>query len=126
MHLPLDVTLHLVTACLALLLGAVLLLMTKGTARHRLLGRFWVLLMLGVILSSFSIRGMGGLPFGFSVIHLLSVFTLFTLGMALFHIINGRVRKHQYYMIGTFLGLVGAGAGALAPGRTLSVLLGYG
>lgn len=30
-----------------------------------------------------------------------------------------RVRAHQGFMVGTYLGLLGAGAGALAPGRTL-------
>lgn len=126
MQLPTDMLLHTLAATTALGLGLVLLALTKGTRVHQWLGRIWALLMLIVIVSSFSIRGLDGLPGGFSVIHLLSVFTLCTLGMAIFHIRNGRVRKHQYYMIGTFIGLVGAGAGALAPGRTLSHLLGYG
>ncbi|MDX1587794.1 MAG: DUF2306 domain-containing protein [Oleiphilaceae bacterium] len=126
MELPVDILLHTFAATAALLIGVSLLVMTKGTQKHRWLGRVWACLMLIVIASSFSIRDLGGLPGGFSVIHLLSVFTLFTLAMAIVHIRKGRVRKHMYYMVGTFLGLVGAGAGALAPGRTLSQLLGYG
>jgi uncharacterized membrane protein len=33
---------------------------------------------------------------------------------------RGNVRAHQRFMIGTFAGLVGAGAAALAPGRFLA------
>jgi uncharacterized membrane protein len=126
MQLPADVLIHTLAACGALVLGLTVLILKKGSVAHQWLGRVWAALMLVVIASSFSIRSLGGLPGGFSVIHLLSVFTLFTLSMAIFHIRNGRTRKHQHYMIGSFLGLVGAGAGALAPGRTLSQLLGYG
>ena len=32
---------------------------------------------------------------------------------------RGNVRAHKAFMVGTFLGLAGAGLGALAPGRLL-------
>ena len=109
------ITLHLSAAVLALLLGAVVLSSPKGTRRHKVLGRAWVGLMVLVAVSSFWI--------GFSWIHLLSVWTLISLGCAIWFIRRGNVRAHRGFMIGTFLGLAGAGLGALAPGRMLYVFL---
>jgi uncharacterized membrane protein len=36
---------------------------------------------------------------------------------------RGNVRAHKGFMVGTFIGLAGAGLGALAPGRFLSQFL---
>ena len=44
------------------------------------------------------------------------------LALAVWFIRRGNVRAHKGFMIGTFLGLVGAGLGALAPGRALARL----
>ena len=60
---------------------------------------------------------------GFSVIHLLSAWTLVSLALAVHFIRRGNVRAHKGFMIGTFLGLAGAGLGALAPGRALYLFL---
>jgi uncharacterized membrane protein len=87
-------------------------------ALAKLLGRSWAVLMAAVALSSFwifEIRGGAG-P---SPIHLLSVWTLVSLGLAVWVIRRGNVRAHRGFMIGTFIGLAGAGIGALAPGRAL-------
>jgi len=59
---------------------------------------------------------------GWSWIHLLSVLTLVTLGCAIYFIRRGNVRAHQRFMVGTLLGLAGAGIGALMPGRFLAQL----
>jgi uncharacterized membrane protein len=105
------IALHLSAAILGLLVGAAVLARSKGTPSHKLLGRIWVALMLVVAISSFWIGG--------SLIHLLSVWTLISLALAVYFIRRGNVRAHKGFMIGTFLGLAGAGLGALAPGRTL-------
>src|SRR5207302_4157241 len=89
----------------------------KGTAMHKALGRIWVALMLIVALSSFWLTGIR--QGGFSVIHLLSAWTLVSLALAIYFIRRGNVRAHRGFMIGTFLGLAGAGLGALMPGRAL-------
>jgi uncharacterized membrane protein len=94
----------------------VIMARTKGTASHRLMGRTWVGLMTLAALSSFWLTGLRD---GFSLIHLLSVWTLISLGCAVWFIRRGNVRAHQGFMIGTFLGLAGAAIGALAPGRIL-------
>jgi uncharacterized membrane protein len=108
--------LHLSSAVTALALGLVIMARTKGTASHRTLGRAWVALMSIAALSSFWLTG---LREGFSVIHLLSVWTLVAMALAIYFIRKGDVKRHKGFMIGTFLGLAGAAIGALAPGRLL-------
>jgi uncharacterized membrane protein len=53
------------------------------------------------------------------VIHILSAWTLVAMALAIYFIRKGDVKHHKRFMIGTFLGLAGAGIGALAPGRLL-------
>ena len=78
-----------------------------------------------VAVSSFWITGIAG-PGRFSAIHGLSVFTLGALVVAIWAIRTGRVRTHRFSMIGIYAGgLTGAGAGAFAPGRLISHILGY-
>jgi len=109
---------HACLATAALAVGAIVLLRRKGTASHKALGRTWVALMAAVALSSFWIfeirRGAGP-----SLIHLLSIWTLVSLALAVYYIRRGIVRSHRNFMIGTFVGLVAAGAFAMAPGRAL-------
>src|SRR5687768_9599716 len=113
---------HLAAAILGLLIGAAVLARKKGTVSHKALGRVWVGLMLVVALSSFWILEIRD-GAGFSVIHLLSAWTLVSLALAVYFIRRGNVRAHKGFMIGTFLGLAGAGLGALAPGRALYLFL---
>jgi uncharacterized membrane protein len=116
------IPMHAAAASAALVLGAAMLLLRKGTPLHKALGRAWVGLMLLVALSSFwifEIREGAGPSF----IHLLSAWTLISLACAIAFIRRGNVRMHKYFMVGTFLGLLGAGIGALMPGRLLYQLL---
>ncbi|MDA0241432.1 MAG: DUF2306 domain-containing protein, partial [Proteobacteria bacterium] len=100
---------HLFPALAALLIGITVLFMTKGTKLHMFLGGTWVILMAIVAISSFWVRDLS--IEGPSWIHILSAFTLFSLIMGVWAIRRGRVRMHRGFMIGTFIGLVGAGAG---------------
>lgn len=109
------IALHLGSAVLALALGALVLGLRKGTPGHRALGRAWVAAMLVAALSSFGITRAGG----YSWIHLLSAWTLVSLACAVYFIRRRNVRAHRGFMVGTYLGLLGAGAGALVPGRLL-------
>lgn len=109
------IAVHLCAALAALLLGGAVLAMRKGTNLHRTLGRAWGALMLVTAVSSFWITRDGH----WSWIHLLSAWTLVSLACAVYHVRRGNVRAHRVFMVGTYLGLVGAGAGALAPGRAL-------
>jgi len=109
---------HVSLALLAVAVGTAVLMRAKGTPSHKLLGRIWVALMLAVALSSFWIfeirKGAGPSP-----VHLLSAWTLISLACAVGFIRRGNVRAHKGFMVGTFLGLAGAGLFALAPGRAL-------
>jgi uncharacterized membrane protein len=116
------VVLHLGAVLAALAIGALNLTRPKGTRSHRVLGWIWVVLMSAAALSSFWIFDLryGAGP---SLVHLLSVWTLIALACAIYTIRRGNVRAHRGFMIGTFLGLVSAGLGALAPGRLLPGLI---
>lgn len=118
-------TLHLYASLLALGLGAILLLSSKGTMLHRILGSTWVLAMAFSALSSFWFGG-GVLPLigHFGPIHLLSLWVLVALAVAVVAILKGRVEQHRGWMVGAYLGLVGAFVGSLAPGRWIAVQLG--
>ena len=121
-ELTLPIAIHLFTVVPALALGVGQLAGPKGTRPHRLLGWVWVLAMATTAVSSFWITGIqsGG---RLSVIHALSAFVLFNLAAALLYVRRGNVRAHRKFMIGTMLGVAGAGIGALMPGRLLGQLL---
>lgn len=65
---------HIATILVALVLTPVILLGRRGDARHRWLGRIWAGAMLVTALLSFGIRLTH--PGGFSLIHILSLWTL--------------------------------------------------
>jgi uncharacterized membrane protein len=111
---------HMLAASGALVIGGITLRMKKGTPRHRLFGRVWVLLMLIAALVSFGIRSSGH----FSWIHLLSAWILFVIGMALYSIFRGDIIGHKRWMTGGYIGLVIAGAFTFMPDRRLGHLVG--
>jgi uncharacterized membrane protein len=115
------VALHASAAALAVPLGAAVLLLPRGTRLHRAMGRAWVTLMLVAAGTSFWITGIG--QGHFSWLHLLSAWVILWLGLAIHRVRRGNVEGHRRAMTGVFIGLVAAGAGALAPGRALSLLL---
>ena len=121
-ELTLPVALHLATVIPAFALGAWQLAAPKGTRPHRVLGWLWVLAMATTAVTSFWITGIssGG---RWSAIHLLSAFVLFNLGASLWYVRHGNIRAHKKFMVGTMLGVAGAGIGALMPGRFLAQLL---
>ena len=115
---PWVIQLHIAAALTALLLGTVQLVGIKGTGVHRLIGWSWVIAMLTVAVSSLFIREIN--PGSFSLIHLLSGWTLIALPMALFAIRRGRVARHASGMTWTFIGgLIVAGAFTFLPGRLM-------
>ena len=117
---PFDIGLHIATATLAVVVGCVILLMPKGTLRHKMTGRIWVALMAIVAIGSFRLFGISQNGW-FSPIHVLSIFTLCSLAYGIFMIRRGNKIAHIGAMIGCFSGLVIAGAFTLSPGRLLGV-----
>ena len=110
----LAVFVHLATVGPAVLLGGFLLARRKGDRLHRMLGRAWMAMMLVTALASFWIRGPSG---GLSGIHLFSVGTLIAVPMAVWRIRAGDLKAHRQITTSLYVGLLVAGAFALAPDR---------
>jgi uncharacterized membrane protein len=109
---------HVVAALTSVLLGGVQLARRKGDARHRHLGRGWVVLMLWTAVSSFWIRHLR--DGAFSWLHVLSLVTLVTVTLGVVNIRRGDVRGHRGNMVGSWLGSAFAMVFALAvPDRML-------
>jgi uncharacterized membrane protein len=95
----------------------------KGTLPHRTAGWIWVALMVIVAVSSFFIHDLRVWD-AWSPIHLLSVFTLAMLPLAVMHARRHRVDRHRRAMIAIFVGaLVIAGVFTLAPGRIMHAVV---
>ena len=116
---PPVIQLHAFAALGAFALGAVQLAAPKGTIPHRLFGWLWAALMLAVVLSSFFIHTIR-LWGPWSPIHLLSLFTLIMLPLAVLRARRHQVDKHRRAMTSLFVGaLVIAGIFTLLPGRIM-------
>src|ERR1700674_4315992 len=103
----------------AFALGLVQFLAPKGTLPHRTIGWIWVSLMLSVAVASFFIHEIR-LWGPWSPIHLLSIFTLITLPLAVLRAHRHRVSAHRNAMISIFVGaLLIAGAFTFLPGRIM-------
>ena len=120
-ELTLASAVHLAAVVPAVAIGAIQLAAPKGTRPHKLLGWIWVLSMVTAALSSFWVMEIRK-GAGWSVIHLLSVWVLVAMSLAIWHIRRGNVRAHKRFMVGTLIGLAAAGLGALMPGRFLAQL----
>ena len=117
---------HLLTVLPAFVIGTYVLFTRKGSRRHRLLGKIYLVLMFVTAIFSLFIPAFDGpqflLHFGF--IHLLSVLALYTVPAAYFAARNGNVRVHQGKMIGLYVGgLLLAGGLAMMPGRLIHTFL---
>ena len=117
---------HLLFAILAFGLGAIQLVSTKGTRAHRLLGYIWIVAMIIICVTSFSIKevmptGMFG---GYSPIHLLSIFVLVQLTRGIYFAKIRDIKRHRQCMLYTYIGgLVIAGVFTFMPGRLLFKLV---
>ena len=118
MAAPPVIQLHVAAAMTALAIGTVLLIGVKGTRLHRTLGWAWVVAMGTTAISSLFIRAIN--PGGFSLIHLLSGWTIVALPMAVYAARRHRVAIHRRAMTGMFVGgLIVAGLFTFLPGRLM-------
>jgi uncharacterized membrane protein len=117
------IPLHAFAAMAAFALGVVQLAAPKGTLPHRTVGWVWVALMAAVAISSFWIHGLKLLG-PWSPIHLLSIFTLVVLPLAVWRARHHDVAGHRRIMIFTFTGaLVVAGLFTFVPGRIMHAVV---
>jgi uncharacterized membrane protein len=113
------IQIHAFAAMAAFVLGVVQLAAPKGTLPHRTIGWTWVALMVLVSVTAFWIHELR-LWGPWSPIHLLAIFTLATLPLAVLHARRHRVIKHRNAMISIFVGaLIIAGLFTFWPGRIM-------
>lgn len=99
---------HVAIALLAVLVGTLVVLSKKGTKRHRLLGRAYVGLMIGVNLTALLIYELFG---GFGLFHWMALLSLVTV-LAGYTPARSRAPGwktwHAYFMAGSYVGLIAA------------------
>ena len=118
-----PIPVHAIMAMIAIILGGIQLSMKKGGTIHKLLGRIWVGIMLIVATTSFFIHEIK-LWGAYSPIHLLSLLTIFTLGVGIYYVRVGNVKRHKQTMIALyFFALIVAGFFTLYPGRIMHQIL---
>jgi uncharacterized membrane protein len=105
--------LHAAGATLAVVLGVYLVARRrKGDLLHRRIGRVWMADMYWVAFSSFGIKRLS--PGHFTWIHGLSAWTVISLTVAIRAAVTHRIQVHRGFVVGTYMGLVGAGLAAVA------------
>src|SRR3984957_1649331 len=120
---PAQIPLHALAAMAAFVLGVVQFAAPKGTLPHRTLGWIWAALMMAVAASSFWIHQIR-LWGPWSPIHLLSIFTLVTVPLAVWKAHRHEVADHRRIMVMIFSGaLVIAGLFTLLPGRIMHAVV---
>jgi uncharacterized membrane protein len=109
---------HAVAASAALIIGPFQLWRRpKGDKIHRVIGRIWVGLMLFVAAGSFLFGGYSNALDVF--LRALAVWTLISTTAGILLARRGNIRHHRGFMIGTYLGLLGAFVGVVAVRRRL-------
>ena len=123
LNASLPIQLHAAAAFGAFVLGLVQFAAPKGTLPHRTIGWIWVVLMLIVCITAFFIHELR-LWGQWSPIHLLAIFTLIMLPLAVMRARRHQVAAHKWTMIGIFAGaLVVAGAFTFVPGRIMHAVV---
>ena len=114
-----PIPLHAIAAMIAIILGGIQLYMKKGGTIHKFLGRAWVGLMLIVSVSSFFIHEIK-LWGAYSPIHLLSIWTIFSLGLAIYFVRVGNIKRHKLVMLALYgFALILTGFFTFMPGRVM-------
>lgn len=101
-EVPPLVWLHLLTIGVAVALTPTMLLSRRGTQRHRWLGRVWTTCMVATAALTFGIRGSN--VGGFSIIHLLSAWTLIQVPLIWWTARTHKVVRHRRAVRGMVTG----------------------
>ena len=105
---------HIAAALIALGSGLFVLSRRKGTVGHRLMGRAWVVLMLGT-----AITGMAIEPLRFSPAHGAALLVFIMVPLAIVKVRRGDIRGHRRTVAQLLIALVIVGLLALLPGQLL-------
>ena len=118
-----PIPIHAIMAMIAIILGGIQLFMKKDGTIHKLLGRIWIGIMMFVAITSFFIHEIK-LWGAYSPIHLLSLWTIFILGVGIYYARVGNIKRHKQVMIATyFFALILTGFFTLMPGRVMHQIL---
>jgi uncharacterized membrane protein len=112
--------LHLFTIVPCVFMGAYLLIVSKGTKFHRLIGKVYMVLMLITATITLFMQAKVGPQFlgHFGYLHLFSILTLYSVPTAYLAIRKGQVKKHKRKMVLLYFGaIVIAGGFTFVPGR---------
>ncbi|MFC0672469.1 DUF2306 domain-containing protein [Brachybacterium hainanense] len=113
------IALHALCALFVILLGPVQILRPRRDRAHRRLGTAWVAVMVVTCLTSLGIH-----PDGFNALHVLAIWTLVCMVIAVVAIRRRNVGTHRGFMVGSYIGtLIAFGFAVLAPGRAIMGLL---
>ena len=113
---------HLLTVVPCIFLGAMLLVMNKGTRLHKVAGKVYLPLMFITASITLFMPAQVGPQFldHFGWIHILSLVTMYTAPTAYTAIRRGDIKSHKRKMILLYFGaIVIAGGFTLVPGRYL-------
>jgi uncharacterized membrane protein len=112
------IQIHLAAALLALITGTIMWRRPKGTPSHKLIGRFFMVLMLVTAASAIFIQEIN--EGHYSWIHIFVPVTLYSIVSALWAIKNRNIKRHIQAVQGLFfLALIIPGVFTLMPGRIL-------
>jgi len=117
---------HLATVAPAAVIGTYLMIVRKGSAIHKWLGKVYMLLMLITAVISLMMPAKIGFTIfsHFGPIHLLSILAIVSVIAAYDAIKRKNIDRHRKAMIGLFTGgVLIAGTFTLMPGRFLHALL---
>ena len=111
-----EIYIHLIAVVPSLVLGAVNLLLKKGTLLHKRIGKIWAILMLITAISSLFIMPTGSLTW----LHLFSILVIVSVPLGIWAIRKGNRRRHIYCMLGAYIGtVISAYFAIVSPGRFL-------
>jgi len=121
-QIPPTIWVHLVAMIVTLALTPALLWQRRGDGRHRVLGWIWFVAMMIAALDSFAIHAVR--PGHFSPIHLLSIFVVIMVPVAIRAARQHRHARHRRAVRGMVIGgLLIAGVFTFPGGRLLGVWL---
>ena len=113
---------HLITVVPCFFLGAILLILKKGTSFHKKWGKLYMILMMITAIITLFMPAKVGPQFlsHFGWIHSFSFLTIYTVPTAITAVRKGNIKAHKRKMILLYFGaLVIAGGFTFVPGRFL-------
>ena len=119
----LAIQIHVIAVALAIVLMPLQLVLMRGGYAHRMVGRVWMIAMAVTALSSFFISTLKWVG-PFSPLHVLSIVSLVSLGIAWHAARRGDYTTHMWTVLSLVIfAPVGAGIFTLLPGRIMHAVL---